>query len=90
MWPFSRAKKAPPEPPSPRLVDLQLRFEELESRLEWWVKEFKTLRGRFYGSMRREIEPEGSESDEQQQVDIPVPPQINVSSAHLSRRFRGF
>lgn len=86
-WPWS--KPAPPPPPSPRLVDLALRCEDIESRLEWFIKEFKTLRGRYYGGMRRN-EPEEAESDEQEVAAYqPQPPQNN-SSAHLSRRFRGF
>jgi len=78
-----------PAPPSPRLADVMVQVEELESRLDWLTKEFKSFRGRVTGAMRNNA-PRDTEADDPGEAEVQIPRMAAPRSDHLSRRFRGF
>jgi hypothetical protein len=93
MLTFFRRLFGPPPAPSPRLVTVVNRVDDLEARLEYLSDELKALRGRVTGKERKARQPVedeppagGDGQPEEPAYSRPAPP----STAYLARRFKRF
>jgi hypothetical protein len=89
----------PPPPPSPKLVTLVNRCDDLEARIEYLGDEIKALRGRVTGKLRKQALPPEPEPESESVGAAegagdgsPAAPSsyANLRQVDLARRFRGF
>lgn len=89
MWTFLRRLFGPPPVPSPRLVELANRTDDLDARLDYLAAELRALRGRVTGAERKK---ESAQDAPGPTIDPSEVSQVGAkslpSSAHLARRFK--
>lgn len=90
LWAWLSRLLLPARAPSPRLVTISNRLDDVDERIDYLAGELKTLRGRLTGAIRKEKVAEDAPSatiDDEPSPHYPPVRQV-PATAHLARRFR--